>query len=253
MTKNALKLRVEGMDCGACALKIESALKRLPGVSDIDVNYGLQSLALAHDEDRTSRRAIEDKIKALGYTPVALSSATGSAPQASSSGRGPGVARWWRSRKGRLVIGIGALLAAAFTMAQIDPVLSRWAYVAAAVVGLMTWSAGGTSASAYSEGGTCTYLPPGVHCVTGTNSHSFTCVYASAPVGGYTYICSSAVTDAGNYKQNRSGSGGDCSTNAITHIGCFLALPMSIGHGEFLGGGSQDLYLLADTNGGGIC
>lgn len=33
-------MRVEGMDCGACALKIENALKRLPGVSDINVNYG---------------------------------------------------------------------------------------------------------------------------------------------------------------------------------------------------------------------
>jgi hypothetical protein len=35
-----LNMRVEGMDCGACALKIENALKRLPGVSDINVNYG---------------------------------------------------------------------------------------------------------------------------------------------------------------------------------------------------------------------
>src|SRR6516225_5817218 len=27
----SLKLNIEGMDCGACALKIENALKRLPG------------------------------------------------------------------------------------------------------------------------------------------------------------------------------------------------------------------------------
>ncbi|CAB3712914.1 heavy-metal-associated domain-containing protein [Trinickia soli] len=30
----ALKLRIEGMDCASCALKIENALKRLPGVYD---------------------------------------------------------------------------------------------------------------------------------------------------------------------------------------------------------------------------
>ncbi|MGL1765673.1 cation transporter, partial [Vibrio parahaemolyticus] len=42
MTETPLKLRIEGMDCGACALKIENALKRLPGVSDVNVNYGLQ-------------------------------------------------------------------------------------------------------------------------------------------------------------------------------------------------------------------
>jgi Cd2+/Zn2+-exporting ATPase len=57
MTESALRLR-EGMDCGACALKIENALKRLPGVGDVNVNYGLQSLTLNFDEDRveTSRR-----------------------------------------------------------------------------------------------------------------------------------------------------------------------------------------------------
>jgi Cd2+/Zn2+-exporting ATPase len=76
MAESALKLRVEGMDCGACALKIENALKRLPGVNEVSVNYGLQSLALALDEDRTSRRTIEDRIKALGYLPIGPSSET---------------------------------------------------------------------------------------------------------------------------------------------------------------------------------
>lgn len=38
----ALKFRVQGMDCGACALKIEYGLKRLPGVSDINVNVRLR-------------------------------------------------------------------------------------------------------------------------------------------------------------------------------------------------------------------
>ena len=52
------------LDCGACALKIENALKRLPGVSDISVNYGLQSLTLSLDEDRTSSQAVENKIRA---------------------------------------------------------------------------------------------------------------------------------------------------------------------------------------------
>ncbi|NDW07856.1 hypothetical protein GTK09_25980 [Jiella sp. 40Bstr34] len=63
----ALKLRVEGMDCGACALKIENGLKRLLGISEINVNYGLGSLSLAFDQDRTSRKAIEDRIRSLGY------------------------------------------------------------------------------------------------------------------------------------------------------------------------------------------
>jgi Cd2+/Zn2+-exporting ATPase len=43
-TASPLNLRVRGMDCGACALKIENALKRLPGVGGIDVNYGTETL-----------------------------------------------------------------------------------------------------------------------------------------------------------------------------------------------------------------
>ena len=32
-------MRVAGMDCSASAIKIENALKRLPDVSDIYLNY----------------------------------------------------------------------------------------------------------------------------------------------------------------------------------------------------------------------
>ncbi|MBR0963827.1 cadmium-translocating P-type ATPase [Bradyrhizobium diazoefficiens] len=122
------------MDCGACALKIENALKRLPGVSDVNVNYGLQSLTLAFDEDRTSSQAIEHKIRALGYAPVAPSGA--SLPQSSARGK-LNDGSWWRSRKARLVIGTGALLLAAFVTSRINPALSQWAYLVAAIVSLV--------------------------------------------------------------------------------------------------------------------
>ena len=62
-----LKLCVEDMDCGACALKIENELKRLPGVGDVNVKVGPERLSFAFDEDRTSRKAIEDRIRSLGY------------------------------------------------------------------------------------------------------------------------------------------------------------------------------------------
>jgi hypothetical protein len=44
-------------------------LKRVSGVNDVNVNFGLQSLSL--DEGRTTGRTTEEKIKALGYAPVA--------------------------------------------------------------------------------------------------------------------------------------------------------------------------------------
>lgn len=52
----ALKLRIEGMDCSACAVKIENAIERLPGVGEIEISYGLRSLSLMLDENRTSMR-----------------------------------------------------------------------------------------------------------------------------------------------------------------------------------------------------
>src|ERR1700676_1872851 len=76
----ALKMRVEGMDCGACAIKIENALKRLPGVSEINVNYGIETLTLRIDEDRISSDAVEQKIRALGYTPRLLNGDTAGLP-----------------------------------------------------------------------------------------------------------------------------------------------------------------------------
>ncbi|WP_404406156.1 heavy metal translocating P-type ATPase [Pelagibacterium halotolerans] len=131
----ALKLRVEGMDCGACALKIENGLKRLPGVSAITVNYGLETLSLVFDEDRTSRRAVEQRIRALGYTPRPMQNEDGTegSPRRSRTVE----QRWWRTRKGQLVIGTGALLCLAFLVATIVPKFAEWAYMAAALLGVL--------------------------------------------------------------------------------------------------------------------
>ena len=123
-----LKIRVDGMDCGACAIKIENALKRLPGISDINVSYGTQTLTLNLDEDRTSRQAVEDKIRGLGYRPQP-ERVTGTPRRDNQA--------WWRTRKGRLVIASAALLAAAFLIASLAPSVSFWAYLAAAAVGLI--------------------------------------------------------------------------------------------------------------------
>jgi len=130
---HTLKLRVEGMDCGACALKIESALKRLPGVSDINVNFGTEMLALNHDAGRTSRQVIEDKIRNLGYTPRPAAAEIAIPIDTGRQEDRP----WWQTRKSRLVLITAALLAVAFGVAWVAPSLSFYAYVAAALVGLV--------------------------------------------------------------------------------------------------------------------
>ncbi|MDE2577173.1 MAG: cadmium-translocating P-type ATPase [Hyphomicrobiales bacterium] len=132
-----LKLRIEGMDCGACATKIENAIQRLPGVSDINVNYSLRSFSLAVDEDYTSRRAIKAKIRALGYAPVDLSEPVVSEGHRDHDDHDTAEGAWWSSPKGRLVIGTGALLLLAFAVSYVEPAWSNWAYIAATLVGLI--------------------------------------------------------------------------------------------------------------------
>jgi Cd2+/Zn2+-exporting ATPase len=126
----ALTLRVDGMDCGACATKIENALKRVPGVSDIDVNYSLQRLTLAYDADRTSPSTIRERIRGLGYTP--------SDDGGPVSGVGaPSDEIWWRSRKAHLALASALALALAFVVARLVPDWTTWVYAIATLVGLV--------------------------------------------------------------------------------------------------------------------
>src|SRR4051794_15774045 len=115
----ALKLRVQGMDCGACAIKIENGLQRLPGVSEINVNVGLETLSLVLDEDRTSRAAVEQRIRSLGYTPHPIED--GRADRATHAQPESRHRPWWRTNKGRFAIGTAALLSLAFVIAWMAP------------------------------------------------------------------------------------------------------------------------------------
>lgn len=132
---SALKLRIEGMDCGACAVKIENALRRLPGVTDVSVSHGAASLALSLDEDRTSRATVEARIRALGFAPAGPAERTGTATSVVPSAVRAGA--WWGSRKGRSVIGTGALLGLATAVSLAEPDWSFWTYLAAALAGLL--------------------------------------------------------------------------------------------------------------------
>jgi Cd2+/Zn2+-exporting ATPase len=138
LAPDLLKMRVEGMDCSACAAKIENALKRLPGVSGTIVSYSTESLSLQYDPSRSSPDVIAGRVRALGYTPVMADRVAGQAigtltEEEFEASDQP----WWKTRKGRMVIGLGLLLAAAFVLSNVNPALEQWAYGAAAVIGLV--------------------------------------------------------------------------------------------------------------------
>ncbi len=130
-----LKLAIEGMDCAACALKIETAMNRLPGVSDVNVSVMSGTLALNVDEERTSRGTIEAKIAGLGYKPV------GGVPQEASAlpsrrTREP----WWKGSQASLVFLTGALFAAAYVATLVLPQWERWLFAAAALASVLPFA-----------------------------------------------------------------------------------------------------------------
>lgn len=129
------RLRVEGMDCASCALKIETAMQRLPGVSDVNVSYANETLALKLDEDRTVLGTIEQKIRALGYTPVIERAEVKAGPP-----RKRLTEAWWKGSKGRLVLLTGALFILAFALARVLWDWERWLYSGAALISVIPFA-----------------------------------------------------------------------------------------------------------------
>lgn len=64
--RSTAKFSVEGMDCASCTTKIETAVRRLPGVSEPQIGLQTQTLTVRVDSpDR--RQSIEEAVRKLGY------------------------------------------------------------------------------------------------------------------------------------------------------------------------------------------
>jgi Cd2+/Zn2+-exporting ATPase len=63
-TGTSLRLKIGGMDCGSCALTLEQALRSVPGVTAVSVNFTTETLEAAGS---ASREVVEAKIRSLGY------------------------------------------------------------------------------------------------------------------------------------------------------------------------------------------
>jgi Cd2+/Zn2+-exporting ATPase len=60
------RYRVEGMDCAGCATKIDTALRRLPGITDVSVSATTGTMTVGYDGD-ADLSAVETAVRTLGY------------------------------------------------------------------------------------------------------------------------------------------------------------------------------------------
>jgi Zn2+/Cd2+-exporting ATPase len=128
-----LRYFVDGMDCAACARKIEDLVTRTPGARQPRVSFTAQSLSLELDETRTTRAQLEASIRSLGYTPMIA--ATSLAHHTTRHDHTLEDRPWYTSRQGRLVMLTGGLLGAAWLFGWFEPRFGTWAYVLASILG----------------------------------------------------------------------------------------------------------------------
>jgi len=153
---NQTRYRVEGMDCASCATKINTAVRRLPGVDDVTVSVPT-GIMTVHHRAGGDLEAIEQKVRGLGYTVVPLRPEGSPAPTV-PDGRaghdhdhshrddaagmhghehGPSSGARWQSPKGRLTMASGLALVAAYGVGKLVPGLELWAFNIAMLVGLV--------------------------------------------------------------------------------------------------------------------
>lgn len=68
VAKNDITLKVGGMHCAACALNIETALKKTGGIISADVSFPLERARIAYDPELISVSDMIKTIESVGYT-----------------------------------------------------------------------------------------------------------------------------------------------------------------------------------------
>ena len=138
-----MKYRIEGMDCASCIGKIETALKRMPGVSDVELNFATETLELSLAPGApTQFSEIEKTIKSLGF---GISANTGQQTVSaididSDNQMAPQDKRWWQTQKGKQVVGLGILMGGAYALSLLFPAYGIWVFAIAVIVGVFPFA-----------------------------------------------------------------------------------------------------------------
>ena len=73
--------RVEGMDCASCVAKVEKAVGRLPGISEVSVNLMAERLGVTLTPGGATAEAVEGQVAALGYKATRLEATATAYPE----------------------------------------------------------------------------------------------------------------------------------------------------------------------------
>ncbi|MFC3075256.1 heavy metal translocating P-type ATPase [Shinella pollutisoli] len=143
------RFRVGGMDCASCAGKIDTAVRRLPGVRDVAVSVTAGTMVVDHDA-ASDLDAIRRQVTGLGYAVDPAGSGAEAEGHRHDAGRGheaheglhghdhgPSDGPWWAGRKGRLTIVAGMALMAAYGIGLLFPAIGPHAFTVAMLVGLV--------------------------------------------------------------------------------------------------------------------
>ncbi len=140
------RYRVEGMDCAGCAAKIDTAVRRLPGVEDVSVSATAGTMTVRHN-GQSNLNQLERAVTGLGYgiAPAGRPAVTHRPGHASpddahalhSHDHGPTAGPWWKSPKAKLTAAAGLALIVAYGAGKLVPAVVPWAFNAAMLFGLV--------------------------------------------------------------------------------------------------------------------
>src|SRR5436305_9695806 len=63
---------LEGMTCASCAMRIEKGLKKVPGVTDAQVNLATEEATVTYDPTQTGPEQMVQKVETVGYKATPL-------------------------------------------------------------------------------------------------------------------------------------------------------------------------------------
>ena len=145
------RYRVDGMDCAGCAAKIDTAVRRLPGIEDVSVSATAGTMTVRHN-GQSDLTQLERAVTGLGFGIAPADRPAGSGhhsdakrdhaghdhgPELHGHDHGPTTGPWQKSPKARLTAAAGLALIVAYGVGKLVPALAPWAFIAAMLVGLV--------------------------------------------------------------------------------------------------------------------